>query len=107
MPDASSSALLGDIMFMTIQKVVETPGTTVLLGIQKSLQLSPEHRTLPRVIGMVISGIHFTTLCTSVICNVIIQPTPNTTKNIASLPTRLGITDIDHEVSTIMQSTCV
>ena len=25
---------------------------------------------MPRVMGMVISGIHFTTLCTSVICNV-------------------------------------
>ena len=51
MPGASSSALLGDIMLINIQKVVETPYTTVLLGIQKSLQLSPEHRTLPNSDG--------------------------------------------------------
>ena len=37
----------------------------------------------------------------------IIQPTPNTTKHIAGLPTRLGRTNIDHEVSTIMQYTHV
>ena len=34
----------------------------------------------------------------------IIQPTPNTTKHIAGLLTRLGRTDLDNEVSTIMQS---
>ena len=37
----------------------------------------------------------------------IIQPSPNTTKHIAGLPTRLGRTIIDHEVSTIMQYTHV
>ena len=63
MPGASSSALLGDLMLINIQNVVETPGTT---GIQSYL---PEHRTLPKVMGMVISGIHFTMLCTFVICN--------------------------------------
>ena len=52
----------------TIQKVVETPGTmlgAVQLGIHFSCPL--ESMTLP---GMVISRIHFTTLCTSVMCNV-------------------------------------
>ena len=68
MSGSSLTASLGDIMLITIQKVVETPGTmlgAVQLVIHFSCSL--ESMTLP---GMVISRIHFTTVSTSVMCNV-------------------------------------
>ena len=68
MSGSSLTASLGDIMLITVQKVVETPGTmlgAVQLVIHFSCPL--EIMTLP---GMVISRIHFITLCTSVMCNV-------------------------------------
>ena len=68
MSGASLTASLGDIMLITIQKVIETPGT-MLGAVQLEIHFSCplESMTLP---GIVISRIHFTTLCTSVMCNV-------------------------------------